>query len=99
MSHDLATLTAILYAARWQRRVPESDTEKRHTIAYALIDAKLIVAAVIDDRAAHVPEPPPEVSDECATVPSLTVATPEQPPPSPGTIGRIADAKATRRRG
>ena len=36
---DLATLTAILYAARWQRRVPESDAEKRRTIADALADA------------------------------------------------------------
>ena len=25
---DLATLTAILYAARYQRRVPETDAEK-----------------------------------------------------------------------
>ena len=32
---DLATLTAILYAARFQRRVPESDAEKRRTIAVA----------------------------------------------------------------
>ena len=72
---DLATLTAILYAARWQRRVPESEAEKRATIAASLADAKLIVATVIDD-----------------------VAEPEQPPPSPGTIGRIAEAKEVRRR-
>jgi hypothetical protein len=71
---DLATLTAILYAARLQRRVPETEAEKRATIAASLADARLIVAGV-EDR-----------------------ATPEQPPPSPGTIGRIAEAKAVRRR-
>ena len=73
---DLATLTAILCAAHYQRRAPESEAEKRRAIADALTDAKLIVAAVRED-----------------------VATPEQPPPSPGIIGRIADAKAPRRRG
>jgi hypothetical protein len=77
---DLATLTAILYAARLQRRVPESDAEKRRAIADALADAKLILAAVVEDTRS-------------------ATATPKQPPPSPGTIGRIADAKATRRRG
>jgi len=72
---DLATLTAILYAARWQRRAPETEAEKRATIAASLADARLIVAGV-EDR-----------------------ATPEQPPPSPGIIGRaIAEAKAVRRR-
>ena len=41
--------------------------------------ARLILAAVREDEAAH--------------------TTPEQPPPSPGTIGRaIAEAKAVRRR-
>jgi hypothetical protein len=79
---DLATLTAILYAARLQRRVPESDAEKRRTIADALADARLIVAAVLTE------------TDSPVTLPEL-----EQPPPPPGTIGRIADAKATRRRG
>jgi hypothetical protein len=84
---DLATdklviIAAILYAARWQRRVPESDAEKRRIIADALIDARLIVAAVLTE------------TDSPVTLPE-----PEQPPPSPGTIGRIADAKATRRRG
>ena len=34
-----------------------------------------------------------------AMLPDSDVATPEQPPSSPGTIGRIADAKAPRRRG
>jgi hypothetical protein len=84
---DLATdklviIAATLYAARLQRRVPESDAEKRRTIADALADARLIVAAVLTE------------TDSAATLPE-----PEQPPPSPGTIGRIADAKATRRRG
>jgi hypothetical protein len=79
---DLATLTAILYAARLQRRVPESDTEKRRIIADALADARLIVAAVLTE-----------------TDSPVTLSEPEQPPPSPGIIGRIADAKATRRRG
>jgi hypothetical protein len=73
---DLATLTAILYAARWQRRAPETEADRERTIAASLADAKLIVAAVRED-----------------------VATPEQPPPSPGTIGRSAEAKAPRRRG
>jgi hypothetical protein len=73
---DLATLTAVLYAARLQRRVPESEAEKHGTIAACLADAKLIAVAVREDAVEL-----------------------EQPPPSPGTIGRIADAKATRRRG
>ena len=73
---DLATITAILYAARLQRRVPETDAEKRGAIAASVVDARLILEAVCE-----------------------TVTTPEQPPPSPGIIGRIADAKATRRRG
>ena len=79
---DLAIIAAILYAARLQRRVPESDAEKRRTITDALADARLIVAAVLTE------------TDSPVTLPE-----PEQPPPSPGTIGRIADAKATRRRG
>ena len=72
---DLATLTAILYAARSARRVPESDAEKHRAIAESYADAKLITAAVLAD-----------------------MATPEQPSPSPGTIGRIAEAKEGRRR-
>jgi hypothetical protein len=74
---DLATLTAIIYAARLQRRVPESMSEKRATIAASLVDAMLILEVANDDAAA---------------------TTPELPPPSPGTIGRIAEAKAVRRR-
>jgi hypothetical protein len=73
---DLATLTAILYGARYQRRLPETDAQRRQAIAEALEDAKLILAAVL-----------------------AGVATPKQPPPSPGIIGRKAVAKAPRRRG
>ena len=93
---DLATLTAILYAARLQRRVPESDAEKRRTIADALADARLIVEAVVEAGASE----PELVSAVAGRQPQPTVTTPpKQPPPSPGTIGRIADVKATRRRG
>ena len=77
---DLATITAILYAARLSRRVPETEAEKRGTIAASVADARLIVAAVNEDEAAR-------------------PIMPEQPPPSPGTIGRNAEAKAPRRRG
>ena len=85
---DLATLTAILYAARLQRRVPETDAEKRGAIIAAINDARLIMAAAIGEE--------PDIR---STLSRLLEAEPEQPPPSPGTIGRIADAKATRRRG
>jgi hypothetical protein len=76
---DIATLTAILCAAHYQRRAPETDADRHRTIAAAYEDAKLILAML----------------------PDLGVATPEQPPPPPGTStnGRIADVKATRRRG
>jgi hypothetical protein len=79
----VALITAILYAARFQRRVPESEAEKRRTIADALADARLVVELVGEG---HIP---------------AAEAEPEQPPPSPGTIGRRpeAEAKATRRRG
>jgi hypothetical protein len=87
---DLATLTAILYAARLQRRVPESVVEKHRTIAESYADAMLIVAGVQDRH---------EADDIRSTLARLLEAEPEQPPPSPGTIGRIAEAKATRRRG
>ena len=73
---DLATLTAILYAARYQRRLPETAAERQRTIADAYEDAKLIEAVLAD----------------------LGVATPKQPPPSPGIIGRKAVVKAIRRR-
>ena len=75
---DLATLTAILYAARLQRRVPETDAEKLGTIAACLTDAKLIVSAVNEDA---------------------IFSPPDHPLPSPGIIGRKADAMGTRRRG
>jgi hypothetical protein len=88
---DLATITAILYAARLSRRVPESVVEKHRTIAESYADAMLIVAGVQDRH---------EADDIRLTLARLLEAEPEQPPPSPGTIGRTtADAKATRRRG
>jgi len=86
---DLATLTAILYAARLQRRVPETSGEKQRAIAESVVDARLIVAAAAIDEE-------PDIRHALAR---LLEAEPEQPPPSPGIIGRIADAKATRRRG
>jgi len=80
---DLAVMTAIIYAARLQRRVPETEAEKQATIFASLADAKRIAATVSDYEA----EPPEYVAEP-----------PEQPPPSPGTIGRIAEVKAVRRR-
>ena len=47
---DLATITAILYAARLQRRVPETVAEKNRAIAESVVDARLIVAATIDEE-------------------------------------------------
>ena len=86
---DLATITAILYAARLQRRVPETSGEKQRAIAESVVDARLIVAATIDEE--------PDIR---STLVRLLEAEPEQPPPSPGMIGRTtAEAKATRRRG
>ena len=86
---DLATITAILYAARLQRRVPETFAEKNRAIAESVVDARLIVAATIDEE--------PDIR---STLVRLLEAEPEQPPPSPGMIGRTtAEAKATRRRG
>ena len=86
---DLATLTAILYAARLQRRVPETTAEKNRAIAESVVDARLIVAATVDEE--------PDIR---STLSRLLEAEPEQPPPSPGMIGRTtAEAKATRRRG
>jgi hypothetical protein len=87
---DLATLTAILYAARLQRRVPETSGEKQRAIAESVVDARLIVEATTEDE---------DGADFRLTMSRLLEAEPEQPPPSPGTIGRIAEAKATRRRG
>jgi hypothetical protein len=87
---DLATLTAILYAARLQRRVPETSGEKNRAIAESVVDARLIVAATVDEE--------PDIRSTLSRL--LEAEPPEQPPPSPGMIGRsIADAKVTRRRG
>jgi len=81
---DIATLTAILYAARLQRRMPETEAEKQATIFASLADAKRIAATVSDYEA----EPPEYVAEP-----------PEQPPPSPGNkTGAIAEATAVRRR-
>jgi hypothetical protein len=86
---DLATITAILYAARLSRRVPETSGEKQRAIAESVVDARLIVEATVDEE--------PDIR---STLSRLLEAEPEQPPPSPGIIGRtIAEAKATRRRG
>ena len=87
---DLATITAILYAARLQRRVPETSGEKQRAIAESVVDARLIVEATVDEE--------PDIRLTLSRL--LEAEPPEQPPPSPGTIGRtIAEAKATRRRG
>jgi hypothetical protein len=86
---DLATITAILYAARLQRRVPETTAEKNRAIAESVVDARLIVAATVEDDSAAFR----------LDLSQLLAAKLEQPPPSPGIIGRIAEAKATRRRG
>jgi hypothetical protein len=84
-SAALALATAILYAARLQRRLPENERQKREAIAESLADATLILGAVSETLNGV------EKKD--------MVPAPEQPPPSPGTIGRRAEAKAARRRG
>jgi hypothetical protein len=85
---DLATIAAILYGARLSRRVPETSGEKQRAIAESVVDARLIVEATVDEE--------PDIR---LTLSRLLEAEPEQPPPSPGTIGRKAEAMATRRRG
>jgi hypothetical protein len=88
---DLATITAILYAARLQRRVPETSGEKQRAIAESVVDARLIVEATTEDE---------DGADFRLIMSRLLEAEPEQPQPSPGIIGRTtAEAKATRRRG
>ena len=88
---DLATITAILYGARLSRRVPETSGEKQRAIAESVVDARLIVEATTEDE---------DGADFRLTMSRLLEAEPEQPPPSPGMIGRTtAEAKATRRRG
>jgi hypothetical protein len=87
---DLATITAILYAARLSRRVPETSGEKQRAIAESVVDARLIVEATREDDSAAFR----------LDLTQLLAAKLEQPPPSPGIIGRTtAEAKATRRRG
>ena len=39
----IALMTAILYAARWQRRVPETEAERQRTIVDAITDARFII--------------------------------------------------------
>ena len=86
---DLATLTAILYGARLQRRIPETAVEQRGAIIAAINDARLIMAVAIGEE--------PDIR---STLSRLLEAEPEQPQPSPGNkTGVLADAKATRRRG
>jgi hypothetical protein len=87
---DLATLTAILYAARLTRRVPETNGEKQRAIAESVADARLILAATTDKGA--------DFHRNLSQL--LETDTPEQPPPSPGNkTGVLAEAKVTRRRG
>ena len=95
---DLATITAILYGARLQRRIPETAAEQRGAIIAAINDARLIVAAVNEDEAAR---PITPIRDDLAILAQVCgTSMPEQPPPSPGIIGRTtAEAKAPRRRG
>jgi hypothetical protein len=90
LPNDLAIITAIIFAARLSRRVPETSGEKRRTIAESMVDAMLILEVTVEDE---------DGADFRLSMSRLLEAEPEQPPPSPGTIGRIAEAKATRRRG
>ena len=48
----VAIMTTILYAARFQRRVPESDAEKRRTIADAVTDARTILEVLTENESA-----------------------------------------------
>jgi hypothetical protein len=87
---DLAMMAAILYASRFQRRVPETTAEKNRAIAESVVDARLIVAATVDEE--------PDIRLTLSRL--LEAEPPEQPPPSPGNkTGVFAEAKATRRRG
>jgi hypothetical protein len=88
---DLATLTAIIYAARLSRRVPETVAEKNRAIAESVVDARLIVEATREEESA---------AFRLDLSQLLGAKLPEQPPPSPGNkTGVLAEAKATRRRG
>jgi hypothetical protein len=100
----LAIATAILYAARLQRRLPENDRQKRDAIAESLADARLILGAVAEaDKAEKAgnafPALPAPAGPLNAVQKTVMVPAPEQPHPSPGLIGRKAEAKAARRRG
>jgi hypothetical protein len=44
--NDLAIITAILYAGRLQRRLPETEAQKLSTMQESCADARLILAAV-----------------------------------------------------
>ena len=68
---DLATLTAILYAARWQRRIPESDAETRGAIAGCIYTAKMILAAVRED-VAEPEQPPPSPGNKTGAIAEAT---------------------------
>ena len=55
---DIAAVIAILYAARYARRVPESDAERQRTIAAAYDDARLILATLRENMVADEPTQP-----------------------------------------
>jgi hypothetical protein len=80
--NDLAIITAIIYAGRLQRRLPENAAQKLATMQESCADAKLILAAVAESSPLSSPTALPEQP---------------QSPPS-GVIGRNADVKASRRR-
>jgi hypothetical protein len=80
---DLATMTTILYAARLQRRVPESEAEKRGTIVACLADA-IRIEAIVSDYEAE---------------PEYVAEPKQPPPSPGNNTGVLAEVKATRRRG
>jgi hypothetical protein len=55
---DLAIMTAILYAARLQRRLPESEWERRRAIDDACCEAHAILDALTENEAASKVVPP-----------------------------------------
>ena len=54
----VALMTAILYASRFQRRVPESLGEKRRTAADAWADARIILDVLTEAESAFKTETP-----------------------------------------
>jgi hypothetical protein len=73
--NDLAIITAILYAGRLQRRLPENAAQKLATMQESRNDARLILAAVDESSPlspAALPEqpqsPPPGVIGRYADV-------------------------------